>query len=129
MAQPEYMKVHISKFSSDIIEQYNLNSLKDENGYVYIKIKKGMYGLKQATILAYLQLVKFLAKYGYFPEKHCVGLWSHKTQRTKFCLCVDDFGVKYFSKEDANHLFQALQQHYKISTDWSGSNYCGLSLN
>ena len=118
MKTPEYMKVHISKFSPDIIAQYKLEQLQDSNGYIYIKIKKGMYGLKQAAILAYLQLVKFLKKYDYYPETHCIGLWSHCTKRTKFCLCVDDFGVKYHSIADANHLLDALKSHYKVSVDW-----------
>ena len=129
MSRAEYMKVHLSKFPPDIIAKYNLNEKADSNGYIYIKIKKGMYGLKQAAILAYHQLTKTLEPHGYFPEPHSVGLWSHKTRKTKFCLCVDDFGIKYFSKHDAEHLLQALKSFYAISTDWSGTNYCGLTMN
>ena len=84
---------------------------------VYVKIQKGMYGLKQATILAYNKLVTHLAKYGYQPIKHTVGLWAHKTRPTKFCLCVDDLVIKYFSKEDALHLLHALQDEYVTSID------------
>ena len=41
---PEYTKTHI-QFPQDMIEKYNLmNKVLDRN--VYIKIKKGMYGLK-----------------------------------------------------------------------------------
>ena len=52
----------------------------------------------------------------------------HDTRPTIFCLCVDDFGIKYFSKEDANHLFQALGQHYKYTVDWKGTHFCGYHL-
>ena len=128
MKKPEFMKVHISKFPPDIIQKYNLELLQDEQGFIYIKIKKGMYGLKQAAILAYLQLVKFLQAYGYYPEPHSIGLWSHSTRKTKFCLCVDDFGIKYYNKHDIEHLLNALRTHYTISVDWSGSNYCGLKI-
>ena len=128
MRNPEFMKIHISKFPQDIIEQYNLREKMDSKGFVYIKIKKGMYGLKQASILAYEHLVRLLAPHGYYPEPHCVGIWSHKTRPTKFCLCVDDFGVKYFSKDDADHLLNSLRQTYKISVDWTGRNYCGLTM-
>ena len=31
-------------------------------------------------------------------------------------------------KNDANHLINALQQNYNITTDWTGSLYCGLTL-
>jgi hypothetical protein len=57
-----------------------------------------MYGLKQAALLAYQHLVKQLAPYGYHPCPYTTGLWEHDTRRTTFCLCVGDFGVKYFSK-------------------------------
>ena len=55
-------------------------------------------------------------------------MWGHATRKTKFCLCVDDFGVKYFSKADAEHLLQALGQHYTYTSDWSGQNFCGLTM-
>ena len=128
MSRPEYMKVHISKFPEDIILQYNLKAKMDTNGYIYIKIMKGMYGLKQAAILAYNRLVQLLAPHGYYPEKHTVGLWAHVSRPTKFCLCVDDFGIKYFTQQDADHLLNALKGHYKVSTDWTGNHYCGLTL-
>jgi hypothetical protein len=58
-----------------------------------------------------------------------MGMWTHKTKPTKFCLCVDDFGVKYFNKEDASHLINALKASgYAISIDMKGENYCGLKL-
>ena len=47
---------------------------------------------------------------------------------TVFCLCVDDFGVKYFAKHNLNHLISSLLKNYKTSTDYSGTNYCGLTL-
>ena len=46
-----------------------------------------------------------------------------------FTLVVDEFGVKYVGKEHAQHLIVALQSLYpKISVDWSGLLYCGLTL-
>lgn len=87
-----------------------------------------MYGLKQVTILAYYQLKTNLAKHGYFPIPHAVGMWKHTTHKTKFCLCVDDFGIQYYSKEDAEHLINALEEFYKITINWSEKHYCGLTL-
>jgi hypothetical protein len=45
-----------------------------------------------------------------------------------FSLVVDDFGVKYVEKENANHLLAVLSQYYPTSTDWKGTLYCGLKL-
>ena len=47
---------------------------KVSDGYVYIKTKKGMSGLKQATILAYFNLVKNLQLYAYMLINHTVGI-------------------------------------------------------
>ena len=45
MQEPELMKVPF-KYSPDIIEdRYNLKNL-DNNGYIFVKIKKIVYGLK-----------------------------------------------------------------------------------
>ena len=77
MDRPEYMKIPLSRFPKDIIDHYNLNEKVCKDGFIWIKIKRGMYGLKQAAILAYDHLVKTLKPYGYYPETHCVGIWSH----------------------------------------------------
>lgn len=129
MNRPEYMKIHRRHIPPDIFEQYKLIDIVTPDGFVYVKIKKGMYGLKQAAILAYQHLVNNLAPHGYTPCKYSLGLWTHNTRPTKFCLCVDDFGVKYYSKSDADHLLSSLRSSgFTVSTDWLGKNYCGLTL-
>ena len=46
-----------------------------------------------------------------------------------FTLVVDNFGVKYVGKEHADHLISCLKQSkYKLTEDWTGSLYCGISL-
>jgi hypothetical protein len=47
----EYMKMLLSRFPEEIIQKYNLSALAVD-GWVYIEIRKGMYGLKQAGLLA-----------------------------------------------------------------------------
>ena len=51
-----------------------------------------------------------------------------KTLKTVFALCVDDFGIKYHSQKDLDHLQQTLKKYYDISVDKDGQNYCGLTL-
>ena len=75
-----------------------------------------MYGLKQAAILAYCHLVNLLEPYGYYPCPYTTGLWKHKTKPTVFCLCVDDFGIKYFNDADRDHLLDALRNHFGIGS-------------
>jgi hypothetical protein len=47
----EYMNMLISRFPEEIIHKYNLNALAVD-GWVYIEIRKGLYGLKQEGLLA-----------------------------------------------------------------------------
>jgi hypothetical protein len=60
----EYMKMLLSRFPAEIIQKYNLNALAVD-GWVYIEIRKGMYGLKQAGLLANQLLQTRLAPFGY----------------------------------------------------------------
>ena len=87
-----------------------------------------MYRLKQAARLAYDLLKKRLLPFGYYPDKICPNIWKHTTNSTTFILCVDDFGVKYFTRQEADHLIMALKSNYDITIDWTGENYCGLNI-
>jgi hypothetical protein len=57
------MKMLLSRFSEKIIQKYNLNALAVD-GWVYIEIRKGIYGLKQAGLLANQLLQTCLALFG-----------------------------------------------------------------
>ena len=94
MDRYEYMRVPIWMLPDAIIEQYQLTPLFDD-GFVYVEIRRGMYGLPQAGRLANDQLVAFLKPHGYMPCPLPHGLWRHATRDVVFSLVVDDFGVRY----------------------------------
>jgi hypothetical protein len=123
----EYMKMLLSRFPEEIIQKYNLNALA-VNSWVYIEIRKGMYGLKQAGLLANQLLQTRLAPFGYYPARHTPGLWLHKTRPISFTLVVDDFTAKYVGKQHAEHLRNALLQTYELTTDWTATVYSGMTL-
>ena len=127
MSRYEYMRVPIWMLPDEIIAQYNLTPLF-HNGYVYVEIRRGMYGLPQAGRIANDQLIKFLSPHGYAPCPLTPGLWKHTTRDIIFSLVVDDFGIRYTNRADVDHLLATLTQHYVVSLDWTGSRYCGLSL-
>ena len=56
---------------------------------------------------------KKLAKHGFAQTQHNPGLWKHHSNPIKFTLVVDDFGVKYDEKQDAQYLIQVLWEHYE----------------
>ena len=124
MGRFEYMKIKYSLIPDTIKKQYNLDKLVVYNskgiGYIYVEIRKGMYGLPQAGRLANDKLVAHLAKNGYHQAKQTPGLFRHETRNITFVLVVDDFGVKYVGKENAEHLVKTLQELYTITTNWKG---------
>jgi hypothetical protein len=136
MERPEYVRMNLSDFPDEIINEYNLQALADKNGTIVAKCKKCVYGLPQAGILANKYLEKRLNDYGYYQSDFTNGLWKHKSQPIQFALCVDDFGVEYVNKEDVEHLKAALtainpetnKPMFKISEDINGTRYCGLFM-
>ena len=86
-----------------------------------------MPGLKQAGRIVNDRLKAHLAHFGFAPVPRTLALWKHATKPIILSLVVDNFGVKYIGKENADHLIQALQKLYTISIDCTGSLFCGLS--
>jgi hypothetical protein len=59
----EYMIMLLSCFLEEKVEKYNLKELAVD-GWVYIEIRKGMYGLKQAGLLSNQLLQKRMTPFG-----------------------------------------------------------------
>ena len=107
-----YMKIKYDTIPEEIKEKHNLAALQ-HNGYTYMEIQKGMYGLKQSGVLANKHLEKLLEKDGYIKTNFTPGLWKHKTRPIMFNLCVDDFGINYVGREHTDHLIASLEKHYE----------------
>ena len=52
LARYEYLRLKVSNLPEDVIEQYGLKDKTTSEGYIYVEIRKGMYGLPQAGLLA-----------------------------------------------------------------------------
>ena len=74
MKRYEYMRIKITDIPEEVIEHYKLREIVTEDGYVYCEIRKGMYGLPQAGIIAQELLKDRLAKVGYHQSKIVPGL-------------------------------------------------------
>ena len=102
------MKIPLCWFPLYIIDQYKIVDLVDKDGFVYIKIHKGMYGLNQAAHIAFECLVKLLKPHVYYPLGSNPGIWCHKILPTKFTLCVENLGIKCTNPAHAHHLVDTL---------------------
>ena len=74
------------------------------NGWMYVEIRKGMYGLPQAGLSVQELLKARLTVHGYTQDKLTPGLWKHHTRLIQVCFVVKNFGVKCNRREHAEHL-------------------------
>jgi hypothetical protein len=109
MAEYEYMRTPVQYIPTPIMQQYQLED-KIHKDHVYVEIRKGMYGLTHAGKIANDRLVQVQAT-------HTHGLSTHKTRKGLiFSLIIDDFGVQYTNRADADHLAteQFLHHHHRL---------------
>ena len=96
---------------------------------MYVEVRKIMYDLTQAGILAQHLLKQWPAKYGYTQFRYTPEFLKHLWRPISFTLIINDFGVKYIVKEHAQHLINVLENDYEISKDWEGGKYVRLTFN
>ena len=128
LPDPEFMRIPLKITSQEIINTYDLKALVEDQGWIYMRIDKGMYGLKQAGIITNQELVKHMAPFEYYPVKHTPGPRVHNSKKTLFNLVVENFCVQYFSTEDADHFLNALRSKYFITVDMETTVYIGIKL-
>jgi hypothetical protein len=123
----EYMKIPLALFPVWTIEQYNLQNLALD-GWVYIKMRRAVWGLPQAGILANKQLRRKLAPFRYHKSPNTPGLWLHESRPLTFTLVVDNFGIKFVNKANVDHLIASIKKRYTLTEDWTGGLHCGIML-
>ncbi len=80
MLNPKYMHLCLDIIPNKITDHYNLYNIVTLDGWVYIEIRKEMYGLPQASILANQLLKKHIALKEFYQCQHTPGLWRHVWQ-------------------------------------------------
>ena len=123
----EYAQIHLSLTPEETMQQHELRKIA-ANDRVYFEVRKGMPGLKQASIIANKRLSEHLSKAGYKQSRFTPSLWKHTKLPISFTLVVDDFGVMHKGRKNAQHLIDTLRSLCTISIDWTGSKYLGLDM-
>ena len=123
----EYVRFRFALIPPRIVEYYHLHDFV-VNGFVYAKVKKAWYGLKQAGKIAQDDLVQHLRKHGYVKAPYTEGLFFHKTCKISFTLVVDNFGIKYTKDEDLHHLETIMNLKYTFKVDRDAKQYIGIHL-
>jgi len=122
-----YMWIPLRVIPHVIQSKYNLLAL-DQSKSVMVEISGGMYGLAEAGRLAQDRLIAHLDIHGYYEAVNTPCLFKHRTRSTIFSLVVDDFGIKYRTQTDADHLLATLRLLYNITVDVTGSQYLGMTI-
>ena len=65
LKRKEYLRMKLSEMPENVIKQYNLRERTTADGYVFVAVKRGMYGLPHAGILAHELLEERLNTHGY----------------------------------------------------------------
>jgi hypothetical protein len=76
-----------------------------------------VWGHPQAGILANKCLRRKLAPLIYYKYVNTLGLWYHKSGPITFTLVVDDFGIKYISQDNIDHLIVSIKETYTLTED------------
>ena len=127
LERSEFVRISTRFIPETTMKKYEMHKYEN-NKAVLFEIKKCMYGLPQAGYLSQQRLIAHLKKYGYYQTRNVPCLFKHKTNSCVFTLVVDDFGLKYAVKRDAEHLIDTLQKLYKLHIDWEGKKYLGFEI-
>ncbi len=128
MDRPEYLAVDIKFIPAATRLEYGLDEFIDNNRILF-RVDKCMYGLPQSGYLSNKHLVGHLATAGYLEDANVPCLFTHNVSGLQFSLIVDDFGIKYYSMADLQHLVATIEAGgWKHKLDMTGSKYIGVTL-
>ena len=128
LKEAEYVRFRIELIPTAIVTKYGLRALATPEGYVYARVNKAWYGLKQAGKIAHDDLVDRLKEAGYTKAPLAEGFFRHETRDIDFTLVVDDFLIRYSREEDLEHLRETIGKHYKFKVDMDARQYVGINL-
>ena len=127
LTRSEYIRIPVKMIPESIIAKYALHPFIHHDKVLF-EVTQGMYGLPQAGLLAQERLITHLATAGYHEAPDVPCLFRHVTNSVAFALVVDDFGIKYNDRADADHLIATLRSLYELKVDWTGKQYLGLTI-
>ena len=55
-------------------------------------------------------------------------MWTHTSKKLEFCLCVDNFGLKYYKQTICTTNRRQPRNKYKYTVEWLENYFCGLKF-
>ena len=128
LPEAEYVRFRMDLIPAEYASAHNLYAMVAPDGFIYARVNKAWYGLKQAGRIAHDDLVAHLAKAGYKKNDIIEGYFRHEDRDIDFTLVVDDFLIKYTDDRDLEHLQETIGAHYKFKVDLTAHQYVGINL-
>jgi hypothetical protein len=93
----EYTTMLLALFPEWIKKQNNLET-HARDGFVFLEMRRTVWGLPQAGILANKLLRKHLPPHRFYKCVNTLGLWKHASRPITFSLVVNNFGINMWVK-------------------------------
>ena len=97
MERSEYVRIKLSYITQEFIEEYDLTQAV-QNGWIYLDIICGCYGLTQSGRLANDLLRTRLEKAGYYEAATTPGLWSHQWRLIQISYSLTNLASNMWEK-------------------------------
>ena len=129
---PPFLKIFVDQYPPEVLSRLHLapftkTDRRTGRPYCLFRADQTIYGLKEAGKLSNLRLVRLLANWG-FVETSTPCLFRHPTRSIAFVLVVDDFGIKYHSRDDYDYLVQCLSSLYHVKAHPIATKFLGFTL-
>ena len=79
MKQLQHMFIHKKLIPQEVLNEYDI--IFNDRDFTYVEIRRGVYGLKEAGVIAFDQLIQKLKRFGYEPMLQTPGLWRHTSRK------------------------------------------------
>ncbi len=129
---PPFLKVFLDQYASEVLSRLRLAPFTKTDRwtgrpYCFFRADQTIYGLKEAGKLSNQRLVRLLANWG-LVETSTPCLFRHPTRSIAFVLVVDDFGIKYHSRDDYDYLVQCLSSMHHVKARPIATKYLGFTV-
>jgi len=125
LPSPESIRVFLDHTPPPLLDELGIAPFiqyQSSRPFCFFDLSKTVPGLPQSGHFSQLELLELLQSHGY-SQTSTPMLFRHSHLPISFTLVVDDFGIKYDSPSDLDHLLSCLSSKYVLKTHRTGTKY------